>query len=326
MIIYDPPRAPESIPLIDVAASFSADDTSRRLIAQQIHRAARETGFFYVRGHGVPETVSRGQLDCARRFFEQPLDVKMELDIAQSQTMRGYEPVALQTLDEGSPPDLKEGFMLARDLPPSHPYVLKNTPYEGANRWPVGLPGFREQIETYEEHMLKLGRHLAALFALSLDLDEGYFVDALEEPSCSIRLLHYPPHPQHAAFNQLGAGAHTDWGFMTMLLQDDAGGLEVRNGAGHWIRADPIPNTFVVNLGDMVPRMTCGLYKSSLHRVLNNTSGRDRYSVPCFFNPGYYYRFDCAPTCRSLAEEPPPTVTFGEHIQEMMRKTYRQAV
>jgi isopenicillin N synthase-like dioxygenase len=325
VIIYNPPKTPETIPLIDLSDSFSPDIERRKAVAWAMHKAARETGFFYVANHGVPEALMQAQLDGARRYFDLPLARKMELDIAHSPIMRGYEPMASQTLDEGSPPDLKEGFMLARDLGPDHPYVIKGTPYEGVNRWPADPPGFREQIEAYLAAMMDLGRRLVGCLALSLDLDEDYFADALAEPSCTVRLLHYPPQPADARFNQLGSGAHTDWGLITILLQDEIGGLEVLNADGDWIRADPIPGAFVINLGDMVPRITNGLYHSTMHRVLNNASGRDRYSSPCFFNPGYYYSFDCVPTCRDLADRPPPTVTFGEHVQDMFRKTYGQA-
>lgn len=325
MIIYNPPATPTSIPLIDLTDSFSPDLDKRRAVAWSLHKAARETGFFYVVNHGVPLALLQAQLDCARDYFALPLDRKMELDIATSEIMRGYEPMGAQTLDEGSPPDLKEGFMLALDLAPDHPLVLKKTPYAGPNRWPRDLPGFREQIEAYTEAMLGLGRHLAGCLALSLDLEEDYFASGLVDPSCSVRLLHYPPQPETAEFNQIGSGAHTDWGLITILLQDDAGGLEVQNTDGDWIRADPVPGAFVVNLGDMIPRITNGLYHSTMHRVFNNISGRDRYSVPTFFNPSYDYSFDCVPTCRDLADRPPPTTTFGEHVDEMFRKTYRKA-
>ena len=136
-----------------------------------------------------------------------------------------------------------------------------------------------------------------------------------------MRLLHYPQHPNDATANQLGAGAHTDWGLITLLLQDDAGGLEVRNAAGQWLRADPIDGTFVVNLADLVPRITNGLYHSTMHRVLNNVSGRDRYSVATFFNPNYTSRFDIVPTCRPEDFIPEPW-TFGQHIQDMFNRTY----
>jgi len=138
-----------------------------------------------------------------------------------------------------------------------------------------------------------------------------------------VRLLHYPPHPADAAFNQLGAGAHTDWGSITMLLQDDCGGLEVQHVSGEWIRATPIPGTLIVNLGDMVRRWTNDIYYSTMHRALNNVSGVDRYSVASFFNPNYLYRVECVPTCRPEVGEPLyPPCTVGEHIKEMFEKTY----
>jgi isopenicillin N synthase-like dioxygenase len=152
-------------------------------------------------------------------------------------------------------------------------------------------------------------------------LPEDYFAGGLAEPSCTVRLLHYPPHPAQASANQLGAGTHADWGLITLLLQDDVGGLEVRNAAGQWLRADPIDGTFVINLADLVPRITNGLYHSTMHRVLNNVSGRDRYSVATFFNPSYTSRFDVVPTCRPENFIPEPW-TFGQHIQDMFNRTY----
>lgn len=211
--------------------------------------------------------------------------------------------------------------MSARELGPDHPFIRDKVPFEGANQWPAELPLFRDQVLAYNARLADLGRHLCCSLALSLELPEDYFSQDVAEPGCTVRLLHYPPHPQNAQANQLGAGAHTDWGLITFLLQDDCGGLEVRNAAGRWLRAEPIEGTFVVNLADLVPRITNGLYHSTMHRVLNNVSGRDRYSVATFFNPSYTSRFDVVPTCRPDDFIPQPW-TFGQHIQEMLNCTY----
>jgi len=321
MIIYTPPGPAENIPIIDISDSFSTTLEKRRAVAWEIHRAARDTGFFYIKNHGMSAKDLNGILDLARQFFALPMAEKMALNIANSQNMRGYEPMALQALDTGSPPDLKESFMSARELGPEHPFVRDKIPYEGANQWPTSLPQFRQGVLRYNERISDLGRHLCRSIALSLDLPEDYFSEGVAEPSCTVRLLHYPPHPTNAEANQLGAGAHTDWGLITLLLQDDVGGLEVRNAAGKWLRATPIEGTFVVNLADLVPRITNGLYHSTMHRVLNNLSGRDRYSVATFFNPSYMSRFDLVPTCRPENFVPAPW-TFGEHIQDMFNRTY----
>jgi isopenicillin N synthase-like dioxygenase len=308
------------IPLIDFSRACSPNIAARKDVAREVRAAAQEAGFFYLTGHGVAPEVMAGQLDAARRFFDQPLDKKLEIRLANSPNMRGYEPVGRQALDVDAPPDLKESVVFGRELGPDHPLVERGIPFEGTNPWPEGLDGFRPRIEAYTAEMARLGQRIAAILALSLDLPEDYFADGLAEPNCAVRLLRYPPRPADAANGQLGAGAHTDWGLLTILLQDDLGGLEVRTADGAWIPAHPVPGSFVINLGDMVPRLTNGLYHSNLHRVLNNASGHDRYSVATFFNPPFDYGFSCAPTCAALGPAALPC-TFGEHIMEMMRRT-----
>ena len=320
MIIYQPPKAATSIPVIDFAPALSGDPAARRAVAWEIHKACRETGFFYIVGHGVPEALMQGQLDAARDFFALPLEQKLDLHMNKSPARRGYEPIAAQTLDEGAPPDLKESLMLGRE-----PIDADDLAHGAApNPWPENLAGFREQNQAYEAAVTALGRTLAATLALSLELPEDYFADGLERANVTVRLLRYPPQAENAEFNQLGSGAHTDWGMLTILLQDDIGGLEVRNVQGDWIRADPKPGAFIINLGDMIPAVTAGLYTSNFHRVLNNASGRDRYSVATFFNPSQLYEFDVAPSCRA-PDHQPQVQTFGDHINRMFEKTYASA-
>jgi len=324
MIVYEPPAEIREIPIVDFAGAWSDQVADREAVAAAIHRACRETGFFYLVNHGVPQSLVERQFAFSRAFFDLPMDEKLKIDIGRSNNMRGYEGLQAQTLDEGSPPDLKEGLMIGREVGPDHWFVQKDVPFEGANQWPDGLPGFKAQMLDYMDAMIRLGRRVAAMLARSLDLPEDYFADGLEEPSATVRLLHYPPHPETALFNQLGSGAHTDWGLITILLQDACGGLEVKTAAGDWIRAAPIDGSFVVNLGDMVPRLTGGLYRSTLHRVLNNQGGKDRYSVPTFFNPHYFYEFGRVPTCAD-GEVEEDRLSFGEHVAQMFAKTYGKA-
>jgi isopenicillin N synthase-like dioxygenase len=325
MIIYTPPKPALSIPVIDLGGSFSPSLDDRKAVTWEIHKACRETGFFYVKNHGIPQDLIDAQIEWTQRFFALPMEQKLQIDIKNSNWMRGYEAMAMQTLDAGSPPDLKEGMMIGRELSPDHPWIKAKVRHQGPNQWPSEPAGFREQMERYLDRMVNLGKHLMRCVALSLELPENWFDNGMAEYMATLRLLHYPPHPQNAAFNQLGAGAHTDWGSITMLLQDDCGGLEVQNADGEWIRATPIRGTFVVNLGDMIQRWTNDLYKSTMHRVLNNMSGRDRYSVPVFLNPDYFYRVECLPTCRPERGEPKYLpCTVGEHIAEMFRRTYEK--
>jgi isopenicillin N synthase-like dioxygenase len=258
--------------------------------------------------------VLKDQLAWAARFFALPADRKLELSAESSARRLGYEPLLRQVLDEGSAADLKESYMYSVSRP-SDP-----SPFDG---WPRDLPGFVEHMQLYHRHMRALSERLMRLLALSLDLPERYFDSAFADAAYAVRLLRYPPQNGVGADNQLGAGAHTDWGAITLLLQDDAGGLEVRTAAGDWIRAMPVPDAFVVNLGDLMRRWTNDRYQSTPHRVINSASGRDRYSVATFCSPGHGERIECLSTClpgNGIALYPPCTV--GEHMQEMARRTY----
>ncbi len=323
MHLYTPPKPATFIPVVDLTDSFSTDFLKRKAVAWEIHKACRDTGFFYIRNHGIPESVLQEQLGWGQKFFALPMDAKMAIKKQQTHMRRGYEPMLTQILDLGSPADLKEDFQMANHLEPDHPLVRADTPNHGPNLWPNSLPGFREAVEDYHRRTTALGKHLFRCLALSLEMPEDHFDDGLAAPMCSIRLLHYPPQPADASFNQLGAGAHTDWGSITMLLQDANGGLEVKSASGDWISATPIPGTLIVNLGDMVKRWTNDLYHSTLHRV-KNISGKERYSVAAFFNPHYHYRVECLPTCRPADDSAPryEPCTVGEHTAEMARLTY----
>lgn len=323
MIPYTPPGPAKHIPIIDLQDSFSGNRQRREAIAWEIHKAARDSGFFYVANHGIDQSLVDNAFDEARRFFEQPLDRKLDVSIENWPSLRGYDPMQAQTLDAGSPPDHKEAFYLGRDLGPDHPYVKQGIPNQGTNQWPEGLPGFREGIEAYYADKLDLGRHLMRLLALSLSLDEDFFDQAYVHPTATLRLHRYPPPPPNAAANSLGAGAHTDFGAITILAQDDCGGLEVENAAGEWLRADPIAGTFVVNLGDMIKRWTNDLYHSNMHRVLNGNSVRDRYSFALFFNPDHFTRVECLPSCRPDQGEPKyEPCTSGAYVAERLRQSY----
>ncbi len=298
------------IPVIDLDEGASPSLERRKQTAREIRAACRDSGFFYVVNHGVPDKTIESTLEASRRFFDQPMAAKMRL---LGTGGYGYDPPQLQILDAAAPPDLKEGFMMGAE----------DSEIARSLKWPEDMPGFREQLQDYDGRIRKLGLHLIRCLALSLDLPEDYFDDGYQRPSCSVRLLHYAPCPGAAAPNQIGAGAHTDWGAITILYQDDVGGLEVQSADGGWIKATPIPGSFVINLGDMIRRWTNDAYKSTMHRVVNASPDRHRYSIATFFNPSNDYLVSCVPTCLSENEEPIyPPCTMGEHIMEMVRKTY----
>jgi isopenicillin N synthase-like dioxygenase len=310
-----------SIPVIDIGGLRSKDLGDRQAVAEQIRQASSNAGFFYVANHGVPDTLIAQTFAEAKRFFDLPLAAKAEVSSVHSLISRGYDPLKAQSLDINAQPDLKESFYMGIDRSPDDPLVQAGLPNHGANLWPSSLPGWRSHLEDYFAAMMDLARQLACGLALSLGLDEHYFDPLMDNPMPILRLLHYPPHPAQARPDEFGCGTHTDWGFLTILLQDRAGGLEVRTAEGDWVKAEPIPNTFVINLGDMMARWTNDYYQSTPHRVINR-SGQERYSIPFFWDINYHSVVECLPTCQSEQNPPKyPSITAGEHIVEMYRQT-----
>ena len=328
MLIYHPPIAPKSIPVVDLSSSFSGSPQDIDNVARQIHRACREMGFFYVSHHGIDQQVIDAAFEWSARFFSLPTSEKTALNMKQSPAAAGHES-GVQQLDsqtagaDKAPPDLKESYQFGMEIPNDHPWALKRIRNYGHNQWPASLPGFREAMLQYQGEVQKLARHLLGLVARSLDLPIDWFAAPFQMGSGSIRLLKYPPQPTTAAFNQIGAGAHTDWGALTVLAQDNIGGLEVRNADGDWVEATPIPGTYVVNLGDLMARWTNGIYNANMHRVKNNSSNRDRFSIVSFNSPRPDVVIEPMPGC--VSEEFPrkfPTCTAEEHIREMFRRSY----
>jgi isopenicillin N synthase-like dioxygenase len=265
-----------SIPIIDLT-------TSTEFIAAQIHQACRTFGFVYIVGHGVDERLQQNLENLSRQFFAQDEATKMKIKMSLGgKAWRGYFPVG-DELTSGQP-DLKEGIYFGEELTKNHPMVIAQTPLHGANLFPDNLPNFKETILEYLAAMTALGHELMRAIALSLELEENYFSSHYTaDPLTLFRIFNYPvvQNPQ----SLWGVGEHTDYGLLTILKQDDAGGLQVKTPSG-WIEAPPVPNSFVCNIGDMLDRLTNGFYRSTPHRV-RNISGRNRLSFPFFFDPNW---------------------------------------
>jgi isopenicillin N synthase-like dioxygenase len=271
------------IPVIDVG-ELVAGSCGGAAVAQEIGRACREHGFFYVAGHGVDEQLQRRLEELSREFFAQDTDAKLAIRMALGgRAWRGYFPVG-DELTSGLP-DLKEGIYFGAEVPPDHPAVLAGRPLYGPNLFPEHPAALRETVLAYLDALTALGHRLMAGVALSLGLPEDYFAEHYTgDPFVIFRIFNYPPGPAGSA-GCWGVGEHTDYGLLTILKQDGNGGLQVRpRTGGGWLDATPIPGTFVCNIGDMLERLTGGHYRSTPHRVLPSTA-RDRLSWPFFFEP-----------------------------------------
>lgn len=283
-----PDSNPTALPVIDVSALVDAAP-GRDAAAAQIGAACRTHGFFYATDHCVDQSLVARLEALSRRFFALDEPAKMQWRMALGgRAWRGYFPLAGE-LTSGRP-DWKEGLYLGTELAADHPRVLAHTPVHGPNLFP-DLEGFRAAVLAYMQAVTKLGHRLMEGIALSLGLPAGYFAERYTaDPLILFRIFNYPTQAVPAGLDvHWGVGEHTDYGLLTILHQDDVGGLQVRTSDG-WIDAPPIAGSFVCNIGDMLDRMTGGLYKSTPHRVMRNTSGRDRLSFPLFFDPDYEAR------------------------------------
>lgn len=276
----------QQLPIINISGLTGDELERRRSVAGQIRKACCEVGFFYITGHGVDEALQERLETLSRQFFAQPLEAKMKIRMALGgKAWRGYFPVG-DELTSGQP-DLKEGIYFGAELGPDHPLVKAETPMHGANLFPANILLFRETVLDYMAAMTELGHRLMAGIALSLGLEESYFASRYSaDPLTLFRIFNYPAGNESG----WGVGEHTDYGILTILKQDDSGGLQVKSQSGwpdsEWVVAPPIENAFVCNIGDMLDRMTGGLYRSTPHRVRNQSS-RNRLSFPFFFDPNF---------------------------------------
>lgn len=276
-------RAGAEIPIIDVGP-LVAGGANRHEVARQIGAACREQGFFYVVEHGVDEQLCEKLAQLSRRFFAAPAAEKNRIAMSLGgRAWRGYFAVG-DELTSGRP-DRKEGLYFGTELPADHPAVAAGTPLHGPNLFP-DLPGFRDCLLAYLDALTGLGQRLTAALALSLGLDETYFADRYTaDPLVLFRIFNYPAVAPPAESEDWGVGEHTDYGLLTILRQDHHPGLQIKS-RGRWIDAVPIPGSFICNIGDMLDRLTRGIYRSTPHRVLPSV-GADRLSLAFFFDPNF---------------------------------------
>ena len=268
------------LPVVDLRAPAGA-------AARAIGEACRAHGFFYVVGHDVDESLGQRLETLSRAFFDLPDTTKARYAMAHGgRAWRGWFPLGGE-LTSGRP-DWKEGLYLGDELPDTHPRVRAGVPLHGRNLIPGDdvLPGFRATILEWIAQVTRLGHRVMTAIAASLALPEDYFARRYTAtPLILFRIFQYPSRAVPPGLDvREGVGEHTDYGLLTLLRQDAVGGLQVKAPAG-WIDAPPLPASFVCNIGDMLDRMTGGLYRSTPHRVRLNTSGRDRLSFPLFFDP-----------------------------------------
>ena len=312
------------IPMLDVARYLAGEPGELERLGAQLRHAFENVGFYYLRGHDIPENLIAAMFDQARRFHAQPLETKLHVRINEHNI--GYMPIGgslarTSKVNNNTKPSVNEAVFFRRERTPDDPDVIAGTKLRGLNQWPAGLPGFREIVLAYMTAMERLCQRLVPIYAVALDLPPDYFDAMFARGNMIQRLSHYPPKASYDE-NEFSIAPHTDSGFMTLLAPSNVPGLAIRLPDGTWFDAPSIPGCFTVNGGDILKRWTNDRFLSTPHRALN-VSGLDRYAIPFFFDTHPDTLLECLPTCRS-ADNPPKyePVTYHDYAVWYATRNY----
>lgn len=304
------------VQVIDFNLFLQGSIEERQLIANQINLAFRETGFMYLRNHGIDQSLIEYSFSNSKQFFDLSLDQKKQLSWsgdANYYEKSGYVGLEKETLDLSGPGDFKEMLDIGKACGDKWD-------------WPLGQEAFKENISILYPELTRAANNILEALALALDLpDSQYFVKTHDEEDHELRFIFYPPIDRPLKTGQLRAGAHTDYGSITLLFQDQAGGLEVKLRSGEWVSVPYIPNTMVVNVGNLLQRWTNDQYCSNPHRVIPPTTEQTdscRYSIALFCHPNSYTSISCLASCQSSGNPPRyPSVLAGDYIVRLLQAT-----
>ncbi|MDY7560018.1 2-oxoglutarate and iron-dependent oxygenase domain-containing protein [Pseudomonas sp. 10B1] len=301
-----------NLPLIDMSGVREGDQASIQRAGDAIRQACCDTGFFYIVNHGVPQAVIDRAMAAAAQFFAYSAETKRQ--VAVNKRHRGWHALGGALMYEATKPDLKEFFSIGLELPEDDPSVLAGEALRGPNQWPAFMPELQAALGGYYVEIGKAGADLLVAVAAGLGIESDFFSGKYRKPLQRTQMVYYPPHPPVAETDQFGVAPHTDYGCITLLYQDNSGGLQVRElSSNSWIDATPIPGSLVVNVGDLLARWSNNRFSSTLHRVIN-TSGHERYSIATFFDPTYSAVVDPCDLGMEAASSMYPPVAAGDYI------------
>ena len=299
--------------------TLSFTDADSDAFVRGIGAAYERYGFVIITDHGIPQALIDRFLALYKTFFAWPEAEKKRYQIPGGGGARGYTPFGIETAKGSAHHDLKEFWHVGRELPPGH--ALER--YMRANVWIDALPRFRELSLEMFEAFDHTGRRMLRAIARSLGLDAEFFEDKVQLGNSVLRVINYPPMPPQPT-ESVRSGAHEDINVITLLLGAEEPGLQVLTKQGRWLGVNPQPGSMVVNVGDMLQRLTNGVLRSTTHRVINpvrERAGHARFSMPFFlhFNPDFV--IDALPSCRGAGHPlPPPPIMAEDYLQERLRE------
>lgn len=317
------------VPVIDLAPYFEGIPEGRAKVVKEVCEACQSIGFLVIKNHGVPTELIERVTKASREFFAMPLTEKRKVDRPRIDAVRGYSAVGEEglsySLEEVAPGDLKESFSIGPANVPNDDYHRGAAagPHFEPNVYPP-IPGFREAWDEYFLLMSDLSRSLMRIFALALALPETFFDVYIDRHISMFRVLSYPAQREAPLPNQLRAGAHSDYGSLT-IVRPDGKGLQAINRVGEWVDVPLIDDALVVNIGDLMMQWTNDLWISTVHRVVNpsfeTAATSRRQSLVFFHQPNYDAMVDCLPSCLTEGEAPKyAPISSGDHLRSKFVK------
>ncbi len=321
-------------PVVDLSEFVGASKSARQALARRVDEVCCQTGFLAIVGHEVPVGVIAGAWNAARRFFDLPIEKKLEVKMPYEGYPYGYSPLQAEalakSLGDETPPDLKESFSIGPLDQPPHTGDDPDADFRFAsNLWPKEPAEFKDAWSAYYRTMSQLAATIMQVFAVALDLSENSFDDVIDHPISAMRALNYPHQSAAPKPGQLRAGAHSDYGSLTILLSEPApGGLEICTPNHKWLAVPVLPGAFIINIGDLMARWTNDRWVSTLHRVVNpppdHSGSTRRQSIAFFHQPNWDAEISCIPTCLSPGEKAKyAPVRSGAHLMEKFRRTVK---
>jgi len=307
-----------SVPVIDVSGLYSADPLAKAAVAAEIGRACDEIGFFYAVGHHVPLATIEAACAKSAEFFAQPLETRLQ--IKSDRNNRGYREMG-DTVHKSGKVFARDSFDLGFPVKPDDPEVVAGIPLYAPNRWP-DLPGFEAALSDYYKGSFEVGMRILEGFALYLGREPDFFSKHFTRPIADMVINHYFAYGRaiEVGGSEIGSGAHTDHGIITILWQDNSGGLEVMGRDGDWLPVPPIPGSYVINVGELMKRWTNARFKATIHRVVH-TKDSDRFSMPLFCNPNHDTVVDPRQLGVSEDEAAYPPILSGDFLISRFQST-----
>lgn len=309
------PMKPDSIPVIDISSLSNGSDPAT--VAEALQDASTGLGFIYIKGHGIPDEIINAARATAFQFFRST-DKKKASVIVSSKHRGWLKPGAAKMADKAKT-DLKESFIWGDQDSSGH--TDEDHPLRGKNQWPTFIPGMDQIAMTYFSYAHRVAFDLMRGFAIGLKLPENFFLRTADRPLSRASYVYYPTQDESYGEEQFGVAPHTDFGVLTVLCQDDTGGLQVQDVNGDWIQAPPIEGTLIVNVADLLARWTGGAYKSTPHRVVNS-SGRERLSLVLAFDPNPETIIDPLEIKEGAGTDILDKITCGEYLQWRFAKAF----